>query len=77
MKQNNQIAIAFLKKLCRISKLDRYREFLVILSEIEMGSATSNTSTKKIKEQIRKALKAIQISDNKTHQDFAKSVVEP
>lgn len=76
MKHNNQVAIAFLKKLCRISKLDKYREFLDILSEIEMGSATSNTSTKKVKEQIRKALKAIQISDNKSHLDSAKSVVE-
>lgn len=53
IKQNIQISLAFLKKICRLSKTyqERFREFLLILNQIETGAQTT-----KVKEQIRRAL---------------------
>jgi hypothetical protein len=47
IKQNIQIAVAFLKKICRVSKpsTDKFKEFLLILTAIESG-----TQTTKVKE---------------------------
>lgn len=68
LRQNTQIAIAFLKKICRLSKLnqDKFKDFMGILNEIELGATQSqNTTTKRVKEQIKKALKAIRTSEPK------------
>lgn len=55
IKQNIQISLAFLKKICRLSKAyqDKFKDFLYILNQIETGTQS------KIKEQIRRALSAL------------------
>jgi mRNA-degrading endonuclease RelE of RelBE toxin-antitoxin system len=55
------LAIALLKKLCRLSKshYERFKDFFIILNEIELGNSAGSTSTKKVKDQIKRALKAI------------------
>lgn len=53
IKQNIQIAIAFLKKICRLSKAnqDKFKDFLLILNQIESGAQAT-----KVKDQIKRAL---------------------
>jgi len=55
LKQNNQIAIAFLKKLCRLSKLyaERFSGFMGIINEIEGSNITLSNRKRKIKSEIR------------------------
>ncbi|TNV86397.1 hypothetical protein FGO68_gene6899 [Halteria grandinella] len=68
LRQNTSIAIAFLKKLTRLSKAyqERFRDFVPILNNIEMeGVMQSQVSQSKVKEQIRRALKAIKIREGK------------
>lgn len=59
IKQNIQIAIAFLKKICRLSKQfqERFRDFLQILSQIESGSSNAV----KVKEHIKRALHQLRV----------------
>ncbi|CDW72561.1 nli interacting factor-like phosphatase family protein [Stylonychia lemnae] len=58
IKQNIQISLAFLKKICRISKTyqDKFKEFQQILNNIETGAQTT-----KVKDQIKRALQQIRI----------------
>ena len=58
LKQNNQIAIAFIKKLCRLSKgyAERFTEFLGIINEIEGNNINLSNRKRKIKSEIRSLL---------------------
>ena len=61
LKQNNLIAIAFLKKLCRYANplQEKFREFLHLLGLIESPSSDA----RKIKDQIRRALRSIKLQE--------------
>jgi hypothetical protein len=65
LKQNNLIAIAFLKKLCRfnVQFQEKFIEFLRLLGLIEVPSVDARN----IKDQIRRALRTIRLKEGQLH----------
>ncbi len=65
IKQNNYATISLLKKLCRLSKpyQDKFKDFINILNDLELGTANQNSSTQKVKQQIKRALDSIRQAD--------------
>ena len=61
IKQNIQIAISFLKKICRLTKQnqEKFKELLAILSSIETGNPTP-----KVKDQIMRAMQSVKLDYN-------------
>jgi hypothetical protein len=61
IKQNLQIALAFIKKMCRLSRnnTDKLKDLLEIIGQIENG-----TKSKGVKEQIMKIYTTIKDQSN-------------
>ena len=41
IKQNTQITLAFLKKICRVKNTEQYKELLSVVNRVESGQMAS------------------------------------